>query len=80
MEPRALDHPVGDSWYCLGPVLVLAEFAPRAPLSDHVAVYLGAMATVLLLQTAWVLIRDRFLQKRPVLELPSVLRTGTASR
>jgi HD-GYP domain-containing protein (c-di-GMP phosphodiesterase class II) len=67
---------VGDSWYCVGPVLVLAEFAPGPPSLDHVGVYLGAMATVLLLQTAWVLIRDRFLQKKPVLELLRLCANG----
>ena len=61
--------PLGDSWYSVAPVVVLAEFAPGPPSLDHVGVYLVAMAALLLLQTAWVLIRDRFLHKKPVREL-----------
>jgi HD-GYP domain-containing protein (c-di-GMP phosphodiesterase class II) len=60
---------LGDSWYCVPPVLVLAEFAPGPPSLDHVGVYLLAVAALLLLQTGWVLLRDRLLQGKPVRDL-----------
>jgi HD-GYP domain-containing protein (c-di-GMP phosphodiesterase class II) len=66
---------LGDSWYCVAPVLVLAEWAPGPPSLDHVGVYLVAMAATLLLQAVWVLLRDRLLHEKPVREL--VVRLGT---
>jgi HD-GYP domain-containing protein (c-di-GMP phosphodiesterase class II) len=60
---------IGDSWFSVGPVLVLAAFAPGPPSLDHVGVYLVALAAPLLVQTAWVLLRDRLLYKKPVGEL-----------
>jgi HD-GYP domain-containing protein (c-di-GMP phosphodiesterase class II) len=67
---------VGDSWYCVAPVLVLAEWAPGPPSLDHVGVYLVALAATLLFQTVWVLIRDRFLARKPVRDLLRLCASG----
>jgi HD-GYP domain-containing protein (c-di-GMP phosphodiesterase class II) len=60
---------LGDSWYAVAPVLVLAALAPGPPSLDHAGVYVLALVATLLFQTAWVLLRDRLLHKKPVREL-----------
>jgi HD-GYP domain-containing protein (c-di-GMP phosphodiesterase class II) len=60
---------ISDSWFSIAPVLVLAAFAPGPPSLDHVWVYLLALGATSLSDFAWVLIRDRLLHRKPVLEL-----------
>jgi HD-GYP domain-containing protein (c-di-GMP phosphodiesterase class II) len=48
-----------DSWFALGPVLVLAALAPGEPQLAHVGVYVLALAAQLLFDFAWTLLRDR---------------------
>jgi HD-GYP domain-containing protein (c-di-GMP phosphodiesterase class II) len=60
---------IGDSWFCIGPVLVLAAFAPGEPSLDHIGVYLLALAATSLSDFAWALTRDRLLHGKPVWEV-----------
>jgi HD-GYP domain-containing protein (c-di-GMP phosphodiesterase class II) len=60
---------IGDSWFSIGPVLVLVALAPGAPSLDHVWVYLLALAAMSLSDCAWALTRDRLLHGKPVLEV-----------
>jgi HD-GYP domain-containing protein (c-di-GMP phosphodiesterase class II) len=69
--------PVGESWFTVGPVLVLAALAPGTPNLGDAEVYLLAFAAQLAGDLGWGLLRDR-----PLLGLTAneVLRTtaGTA--
>jgi HD-GYP domain-containing protein (c-di-GMP phosphodiesterase class II) len=69
--------PVGESWFTVGPVLVLAALAPGTPSLGDAEVYLLAFAAQLAGDLGWGLLRDR-----PLLGLTAneVLRTtaGTA--
>jgi HD-GYP domain-containing protein (c-di-GMP phosphodiesterase class II) len=60
---------IGDSWFCIGPVLVLAALAPGLPSLDHIWVYLLALAATSLSDFAWALTRDRLLHGKPVWEV-----------
>jgi len=60
---------IGDSWFSIGPVLVLVALAPGAPSLDHIWVYLLALAAMSLSDCAWALTRDRLLHGKPVLEV-----------
>jgi HD-GYP domain-containing protein (c-di-GMP phosphodiesterase class II) len=60
---------VSDSWFSIGPVLVLAALAPGEISLDHVGVYLLALVATHLADFAWVLTRDRLLHGKPVVEV-----------
>jgi HD-GYP domain-containing protein (c-di-GMP phosphodiesterase class II) len=60
---------IGDSWFSIGPVLVLAALAPGAPSLDHIWVYVLALLALSLSDFGWVLIRDRLIHGKPVLEV-----------
>jgi HD-GYP domain-containing protein (c-di-GMP phosphodiesterase class II) len=60
---------IGDSWFSIGPVVVLAALAPGAPSLDHLWVYLLALGAMTLSDFAWALARDRLLHGKPVMEV-----------
>jgi HD-GYP domain-containing protein (c-di-GMP phosphodiesterase class II)/uncharacterized membrane protein len=62
---------ISDSWFSIGPVLVLAGFAPGPPSLDHLWVYLLALAAMSASDFAWSLTRDRLLHGKP---LPDVAK------
>jgi HD-GYP domain-containing protein (c-di-GMP phosphodiesterase class II) len=57
---RALSG-LSDSWFAVGPVIVLALLAPGKPELQFIEVYILAMAAQLLFDFAWTLIRDRLI-------------------
>jgi HD-GYP domain-containing protein (c-di-GMP phosphodiesterase class II) len=58
-----------DTWWSVGPVLVLAAFAPGAPSLDHVGIYLVALGAMALGDITWALTRDQLLHGKPVMEV-----------
>jgi HD-GYP domain-containing protein (c-di-GMP phosphodiesterase class II) len=60
---------ISDSWFSIGPVLVLAALAPGEISLDHIGVYLVALVATHLADLAWVLTRDRLLHGKPVVEV-----------
>jgi HD-GYP domain-containing protein (c-di-GMP phosphodiesterase class II) len=56
---------ISDSWFSVGPVLVLATMAPGLPSLDHLGVYALALAALSLSDFTWVLTRDRLLHHKP---------------
>ncbi|HEY6780041.1 MAG TPA: HD-GYP domain-containing protein [Thermoleophilaceae bacterium] len=50
-----------DSWFAVGPVLVLAWLAPGDPELKFIGAYVAALAAQLLFDFAWTLIRDRLI-------------------
>jgi hypothetical protein len=52
-----------DCWFSIGPVLVLAVFAPGEASLDHVPAYVGALVAQFAFDFAWVAIRDRTLDR-----------------
>jgi len=67
---------IGDSWFSIGPVLVLAALAPGGPSLDHLWIYLLALGAMSLSDFAWALTRDRLLHGKPVME---VIRLGAGA-
>ena len=61
--------PIADSWSYLAPVLVLAAFAPGAPELSLAPIYALAIAAQLGTDFAQTVIRNRLLDKVPVMEL-----------
>jgi HD-GYP domain-containing protein (c-di-GMP phosphodiesterase class II) len=57
---------ISDSWFSIGPVLVLVAFAPGPPSLDHLGIYLGALAAMSFSDFAWSLTRDRLLHGKPL--------------
>jgi hypothetical protein len=55
-----------DCWFSIGPVLVLAVFAPGQASLDHVAAYAGALVAQFAFDFAWVALRDRALDRLPL--------------
>jgi hypothetical protein len=55
-----------DCWFCIGPVLVVAAFAPGEASLDHVVVYAGALAAQFAFDFAWVALRDHALDRLPL--------------
>jgi hypothetical protein len=55
-----------DCWFCIGPVLVVAAFAPGEASLDHVAVYAGALVAQFAFDFAWVALRDHALDRLPL--------------
>jgi HD-GYP domain-containing protein (c-di-GMP phosphodiesterase class II) len=60
---------VGDSWFSVPPVLVLAALAPGLPSLDHLWVYLLTLVAVMLGDLGWVLVRDRLLHAKPIIDV-----------
>ena len=60
---------ISDSWFSVGPVLVLAALAPGVPSLDHLWVYVLALGATSLSDFGWVLTRDRLLHGKPVLDV-----------
>ena len=57
---------LADSWFCVGPVVVLAVYAPGEPELRHTAIYIVAFASQLLLDFVWATARDRLLERLPM--------------
>ena len=55
---------IPDTWFCMGPVLVLAVFAPGPPSLDELGVYLAALVAAGLADFAWALSRDQLLARQ----------------
>jgi HD-GYP domain-containing protein (c-di-GMP phosphodiesterase class II) len=71
---------IPDTWFAIGPVLVLAAFAPGGPSLDHLGIYLLALVASALADFAWALSRDRLLHGKPVIEVVrSCLSTNQVS-
>jgi HD-GYP domain-containing protein (c-di-GMP phosphodiesterase class II) len=60
---------IPDTWFCMGPVLVLAAWAPGSPSLDHLPIYLLALAASALADFAWALTRDQLLHGKPLMEV-----------
>lgn len=58
--------PVSDSWFVIGPVLVLAALAPGAPSAELASAYLLAFGTQLGVDCAWAVLRERLLGGPPL--------------
>jgi HD-GYP domain-containing protein (c-di-GMP phosphodiesterase class II) len=54
-----------DSWFCVGPVLVLALLAPGQPDLSHTAVYVLAFGAQIAGDLGWATIRDRVVDRLP---------------
>ena len=59
---------LADSWFFVGPVLVLAAWAPGEPDLDHAWVYAVAFGAQLLFDFVWSVIRNRLLDGMSVME------------
>jgi hypothetical protein len=55
-----------DCWFTIGPVLVLAAFAPGEASIANAGVYLGALVAQFVSDFAWVVIRDRVIDRLPL--------------
>jgi hypothetical protein len=55
-----------DSWFSIGPVLVLAVFAPGEASIANAGVYLAALLAQFASDFAWVVMRDRVIDKLPL--------------
>jgi hypothetical protein len=63
---RVLTSP-SDSWFSIGPVLVLAAFAPGEASLDHAPAYAGALVAQFLSDFAYgLMIRDRVIDRLPL--------------
>jgi HD-GYP domain-containing protein (c-di-GMP phosphodiesterase class II) len=62
---------VGDCWFVVGPVLVLAAWAPGPATLDAAGVYLLAYVAQLVCDLAWALVRDRLIDRLPISEVLS---------
>jgi HD-GYP domain-containing protein (c-di-GMP phosphodiesterase class II) len=60
---------IPDTWFCMGPVLVLAAWAPGPPSLDHLGIYLLALGASALADFAWALTRDQLLHGKPLIEV-----------
>src|ERR687896_1049378 len=56
---------VSDCWFCVGPVLVLAAFAPGEASLDNTAWYVGALAAQFAFDFGWAALRDRAIDGLP---------------
>jgi HD-GYP domain-containing protein (c-di-GMP phosphodiesterase class II) len=57
-----------DSWFCVGPVLVLALMAPGEPAISHAGVYALAFAAQIVGDLGWATIRDRVVDRLPTVQ------------
>jgi HD-GYP domain-containing protein (c-di-GMP phosphodiesterase class II) len=58
--------PLGDSWFVIGPVLVLAALAPGDPTLELTDVYVLALAAQMLFDFTWTIARNALLDGLPV--------------
>jgi hypothetical protein len=54
-----------DCWFCLGPVFVLAAFAPGTVSLDHTPVYLAALGAQFAFDFGWTFLRDWLVDRIP---------------
>jgi HD domain len=57
---------LSDCWFSIGPVVVLAAFAPGEVSLNHTAVYVGALAAQLTFDFGWNVLRDRAVDRLPL--------------
>jgi HD domain len=55
-----------DCWFSIGPVLVLAAFAPGAASLDQTPAYVAALAAQFAFDFGWVVLRDRAVDRLPL--------------
>ena len=55
-----------DSWFSIGPVLVLAAFAPGEASIAQAGVYVAALVAQFVFDFAWTVIRDRVIDRLPL--------------
>jgi HD domain len=55
-----------DCWFAIGPVLVLAIFAPGEPSLSHTAAYVGALVAQFAFDFGWTVLRDRAVDRLPL--------------
>ena len=55
-----------DCWFCIGPVLVLAVFAPGDVSLDHTPAYLAALGAQFAFDFGWAILRDRAVDGLPL--------------
>ena len=55
-----------DCWFSIGPVLVLAVFAPGPVSLDHTAAYVAAVGAQFAFDFVWVVLRDRAVDRLPL--------------
>jgi HD-GYP domain-containing protein (c-di-GMP phosphodiesterase class II) len=60
---------ISDSWFALGPAIVLLALAPGPADLAHIEIYLGAFAAQMLFDFAWTVLRDRLLDRHPLREV-----------
>ncbi len=68
---------VADSWFALGPVVVLAAFAPGPPMLGAIEVYILAFGAQVVCDFGWSIIRDRLIDQLPLGELARGFAEGT---
>ena len=56
---------LGDCWFAIGPVLVLAWLAPGEPSLNHFGAYVAAFGALFVFDLAWTLLRDRLVDQMP---------------
>jgi HD-GYP domain-containing protein (c-di-GMP phosphodiesterase class II) len=59
---------VADSWFCLGPAIVLALLAPGEVSLEHADAYALALAAFLVLDLGWVSLRNALIDRLPVMD------------
>ena len=57
---------ISDSWFCVPPALIVGTLAPGEPVLSDAGVYGLALATQLLADGGWALVRDRLLDPMPL--------------
>jgi hypothetical protein len=57
---------LGDCWFCIGPVLVLAAFAPGEASLEFAGIYLVALAAQFAFDFAWAAVRDKAVDGSPL--------------
>lgn len=57
---------IADSWFSLGPVIVLALFAPGEPSLQHAPIYALALVGQLTVDLCWVVVRNALLDHVPL--------------
>jgi HD-GYP domain-containing protein (c-di-GMP phosphodiesterase class II) len=62
---------VGDCWFCIGPVLVLAALAPGPVALSAAGYYALAYAAQVATDFAWAVLRDRLVDRLPISEVIS---------
>jgi len=60
---------LADSWFCVGPVLVLAAFAPGEASLEHAPIYGLALLAQFGFDLAWALIRNALMDPMPLAEV-----------